>query len=115
MPQTGQLVWAFETGNYVNGSPAVDDGKCVFGGCDALIHVVSVADGAKVAEIDSGSYIAASAAFLDGQVYVGNYENVFLRGGSEGGQDRLEVLAERCAVLLVAGGGRAVRGPRGPR
>ncbi len=57
----------------------------VFGGCDALIHVVSLADGAKIAEIDSGSYIAASAAFVDGQVYVGNYENVFLRADlSEG-------------------------------
>jgi outer membrane protein assembly factor BamB len=44
-----------------------------------LIHVVSLAEGAKIAQIDSGSYIAASAAFVDGQVYVGNYENIFLR------------------------------------
>jgi outer membrane protein assembly factor BamB len=32
-----------------------------------------------VSEIDSGSYIAASAAFLDGEIYVGNYENVFFK------------------------------------
>ena len=86
MPQTGQPVWVYETGNYINGSPAVADGKCVFGGCDAIIHVVSLADGAKVAEIDSGSYIAASAAFVDGEVYVGNYENVFLKADVKAGQ-----------------------------
>ena len=79
MPRAANRSGLYETGNYVNGSPAVDHGKCVFGGCDAMIHVVSLAEGSKVAQIDSGSYIAASAAFLDGQVYVGNYENVFLR------------------------------------
>lgn len=77
--ETGEPVWVYETDNYVNGSPAVDQGHCVFGGCDAMIHVVSLAEGSRVAQIDSGSYIAASAAFIDGQVYVGNYQNVFLR------------------------------------
>jgi outer membrane protein assembly factor BamB len=81
--QTGRAVWTYETDNYVNGSPAVDAGRCVFGGCDALIHVVTLADGAEIAQIDSGSYIAASAAFLDGQVYVGNYDNGFLRADVE--------------------------------
>ena len=76
---SGKRIWAYETDNYVNGSPAVDDGRCVFGGCDAMVHVVSVADGSKVSEVDSGSYIAASAAFLNDEVYVGNYENVFLK------------------------------------
>lgn len=75
----GKVVWTYETGNYINGSPAVDNQKAVFGGCDALIHVVSLIDGSKITEIDGGSYIAASAAFLEGQVYVGNYDNVFIR------------------------------------
>jgi outer membrane protein assembly factor BamB len=83
--QTGQAVWTYETGSYVNGSPAVDDGKCAFGGCDAMIHVVSLADGSKLAEIDSGSYIAASAAFLNGEVYVGNYDHVFFKADANAG------------------------------
>ncbi|OHB73848.1 MAG: Pyrrolo-quinoline quinone, partial [Planctomycetes bacterium RBG_16_55_9] len=82
----GAVVWTYETDNYINGSPAVDDNKTVFGGCDALIHVVSLVDGSKIAEIDSGSYIAASAAFVDGQVYVGNYENVFIRADIAAGK-----------------------------
>jgi outer membrane protein assembly factor BamB len=76
---SGKAVWTYETDNYINGSPAVDDQKSVFGGCDALIHVVSLADGSELMQIDSGSYIAGSAAFLEGQVYVGNYDNMFVR------------------------------------
>ena len=75
----GKVAWTYETDNYINGSPAVDNQRAVFGGCDALIHVVSLIDGSNIAEIDGGSYIAASAAFLEGQVYVGNYDNVFIR------------------------------------
>jgi len=40
---SGKAVWTYETDNYINGSPAVDNQKTVFGGCDAMIHVVSLA------------------------------------------------------------------------
>ncbi len=84
--RTGDVVWTYETGSYINGAPAVADGACVFGGCDALIHVVTLADGKKRSEIDTGSYIAASAAFTGGQIFVGNYDNVFLRADLASGQ-----------------------------
>ncbi|MBN1361436.1 MAG: PQQ-binding-like beta-propeller repeat protein [Sedimentisphaerales bacterium] len=83
---TGKAVWTYETQNYVNGSPALGDGKCAFGGCDAFIHVISVADGTKLTEIDGGSYIAASGAFAEGQVYIGNYDNVFIRADATKGE-----------------------------
>ena len=47
----GKSNWVYETGNYINGSPAVADGKTVFGGCDGLLHVISVADGNQLKEI----------------------------------------------------------------
>ncbi|MHC4361880.1 MAG: outer membrane protein assembly factor BamB family protein, partial [Planctomycetota bacterium] len=75
---TGQVVWTYETDNYVNGSPAVGEGIAVVGGCDAMIHVVSLADGSEVAQIDTGSFIAASAAVFEKRAYVGNYDGVFL-------------------------------------
>ncbi len=77
--ESGKPIWKCETDNYVNGTPAVDEGRTVFGGCDAIIHVVSLADGAKIKGIDSSAYIAGSAAFLDGCVYVGNYDGEFLK------------------------------------
>ncbi|MDQ6632381.1 MAG: PQQ-like beta-propeller repeat protein, partial [Verrucomicrobiota bacterium] len=75
---TGKSNWVFETGNYINGSPAVSNGKTVFGGCDALLHVVSVADGKKIKEIEAGAYIAASVALADNRAYFGHYDNEFL-------------------------------------
>ena len=38
----GEVVWTCETDSYVNGSPAVCEGKAIFGGCDAMVHVVSL-------------------------------------------------------------------------
>ncbi|MBM3844864.1 MAG: Pyrrolo-quinoline quinone [Verrucomicrobia bacterium] len=75
---TGRSNWVYESGNYINGSPAISDGRTVFGGCDALMHVISLADGSKVKEFDAGAYIAGSAALVGKFAYVGHYENEFL-------------------------------------
>lgn len=77
-PDNGRTNWIFETGNYINGSPAVGDGWTAFGGCDAIVHVVDVITGKKVKEIEAGAYIAASGALVDGHLYVGHYENEVL-------------------------------------
>ena len=75
---TGKTNWVFETGNYINGSPAVGSGLTAFGGCDAVIHVLGLEKGEKIREIPAGAYIAASGALVDGKLYVGHYENAFL-------------------------------------
>lgn len=75
---TGATNWVFETGNYINGSPALGDGFTAFGGCDGKVHVVDALNGRAIREIDAGAYIAASGAFADGRLYVGNYDNAFL-------------------------------------
>jgi outer membrane protein assembly factor BamB len=75
---TGKTNWFYETGNYINGSPAVADDKTVFGGCDALLHVISLKDGSKIKEVEAGAYIAGSGAFEKGKFYIGHYENEFL-------------------------------------
>lgn len=75
---TGRTNWVYETGNYVNGAPAVADGMTAFGGCDALVHVLRLADGEKLKEIEAGAYIIGSAAVLDGVAYLGQYDNEFL-------------------------------------
>ncbi len=76
--KSGKTNWTFETGNYINGTPAVAGGQTVFGGCDALLHVVSLNDGQKVKEVEAGAYIAGSGAFDQGRFYIGHYENEFL-------------------------------------
>ncbi|NBP25801.1 MAG: Pyrrolo-quinoline quinone, partial [Proteobacteria bacterium] len=51
---TGKSNWVYETGNYINGSPAISRGRTAFGGCDALVHVVDVIGGKKLREIEAG-------------------------------------------------------------
>ena len=43
--KTGERVWDYRTENYVNGTPAVLEDRIVFGGCDAILHVVSAETG----------------------------------------------------------------------
>ena len=40
IPRQGKSLWKIETENYVNGTPAIQNGKIVFGGCDGMIRVV---------------------------------------------------------------------------
>jgi outer membrane protein assembly factor BamB len=76
--QTGKTNWLYETGNFINGTPAVADGQAVFGGCDALLHVVALADGRLALTNDVGAPVAASAALAGGRAYLGHYENEFV-------------------------------------
>jgi outer membrane protein assembly factor BamB len=75
----GHELWTYETGSYINGTPAVGEvgGKpvAVAGGCDAKLHVVDLVDGKKIREIEASAYIAASVAVSDGRAYVGHYGN----------------------------------------
>jgi outer membrane protein assembly factor BamB len=75
---TGERQWTYETGNMINGSPAVWADTVLFGGCDARFHVVRASDGTGLATTDVGSYIAASPAVADGRVYAGHYGGVLL-------------------------------------
>ncbi|MCX7887902.1 MAG: PQQ-binding-like beta-propeller repeat protein [Verrucomicrobiae bacterium] len=51
---TGKVLWTFDTSNYVNGSAAVADGRIVFGGCDAVLHVLDFV-GKELAAIEVGA------------------------------------------------------------
>lgn len=72
---TGELKWAYETENYINGAPSTDGIHVVFGGCDELLHIISVSDGTKKGEVFAGSYIPGSAALVSNRAYLGHYGN----------------------------------------
>ena len=76
---TGKAVWKHTTDNYINGAPAVTPtGEIIFGGCDSFIHVLQLADGKELRQIESEAYIASSVAIADGLGYVGNYGNIVI-------------------------------------
>ena len=77
--ETGQAIWKHKTEYYINGTPAITQGgEVVFGGCDSYIYILRLSDGTELRKIDSGAYIASSIAVLDGQGYVGHYNNEVL-------------------------------------
>ena len=67
--------WVWPTDNFINGAPSTDGTHVIFGGCDEILHIVSVSDGTKTGEVWAGSYIPGSAAIVDNQAYLGHYDN----------------------------------------
>jgi outer membrane protein assembly factor BamB len=76
----GELRWKFETANYVNGTPAVWGEKIVFGGCDAILHVLDGRTGKELQALELGndSQVAGSVALRDGRAHFGHYGNAFV-------------------------------------
>ncbi len=77
---SGKKLWEYETGNYINGTPAILGDHAVFGGCDAVLHVVSISTGKKAKEVELGAdcHVAGSVALADNKVYFGHYGNAFI-------------------------------------
>jgi outer membrane protein assembly factor BamB len=71
--KTGKLNWTYETEYFINGSPASSDELAVFGGCDEVVHIISVRDGTKIGQVEAGAYIAGSAAMFGKKAYIGHY------------------------------------------
>ena len=72
----GKVVWTYKTDDQVNGAPAVVDGRyVVFGGCDAQLHVVNLADGTLVHKIPTSAQIPASIGTFGSMAFCGNYAN----------------------------------------
>jgi outer membrane protein assembly factor BamB len=76
---TGEKLWDYKTGNYINGAPAVNNEYLAFGGCDAKLHIVNKNDGEKIGEVITGSYIAASVAIEENYAYLGKYDNNLIK------------------------------------
>ena len=74
-PKDGKKIWDAETGYYINGGSAVENGKIVFGGCDAVLHVHDALTGKEIKQVDVGSYIGNNVALADGVAYVSHYGN----------------------------------------
>jgi len=72
----GRVVWTYKTDDYINGSPAVVDGRyLVFGGCDSQLHVVNLKDGTPVHKIPTSAQILSSIATHGPMAYGSNHGN----------------------------------------
>ena len=74
--EDGSIVWKYETKDFINGTPAIIDGRLIaFGGCDQVIHIINLKDGALVKKIDTDAQITNSVATIGTTIYSGNHAN----------------------------------------
>ena len=103
--ETGKAVWTHSTDNYINGSPALlPTGEIVFGGCDSYIHVLQLADGKEVRQIESDAYIASTVAVMDGLGYVGKLRQSGHRlSDPASGRHEMEISRPQFPLLFLRG------------
>lgn len=74
--EDGSVVWSYATKDFINGTPAVIDGRLIaFGGCDQVIHILNLADGSPVNKIETDAQVTNSVATIGTTVYCGNHAN----------------------------------------
>lgn len=83
----GSIVWTYETNDFINGTPAVIDGRLIaFGGCDQVIHVLDLADGKLVNKIATEAQITNSVATIGTTIYSGNHANQLVAAEADADQ-----------------------------
>ncbi|MDB4386743.1 PQQ-binding-like beta-propeller repeat protein [Akkermansiaceae bacterium] len=75
----GKEMWIYKTNEYINGTPAIVDGKqIVFGGCDRVLYSLDVATGEANETIETDAEIVSTVATSGTFVAWGNYGNEVL-------------------------------------
>ena len=74
-PDTNDLLWSFETGDYVCSSPAVANGKVFVGSDDDKIYCLDEDTGELIWSYETGDDVWSSPAVADGKVFVGSYDD----------------------------------------
>jgi outer membrane protein assembly factor BamB len=90
--QPGQKLWEFQTGGYVESSPAIGaDGTVYVGSFDNKVYALNGATGQKRWEFRTGGYVQSSPAIgADGTVYVGSGDKKVYALNGATGQKRWE-------------------------
>ena len=77
MPDTIELLWSYETGHFVNSSPAVTGGKVFIGSCDGLVYAFEEETGNLLWSYVTGGHVHAAPAVENGKVFVGSLDGTF--------------------------------------
>jgi eukaryotic-like serine/threonine-protein kinase len=69
----GELVWKFQTEDRINCAPAISNGHTFVSGCDEHLRIIDLNTGKQVADIPMDSFLIASPAVWNEQLYVGTH------------------------------------------
>ena len=69
-PKTREVKWIYITGDWVESSPAVADGKVYIGSYDNKVYCLNANTGVQIWNFTTGHNIWSSPAIADGRVYI---------------------------------------------
>lgn len=71
--ETGKLIWASDPVSRCDTPPAVGPGVAVFGACDSIVHIISLASGKSAGAVPLGEHgpMAGGAAVDGSQAFIG--------------------------------------------
>jgi len=76
---TGRLVWTNISRSYINGSPAIDQTRALYGSCDAYVRIVRPSDGATLHAYNAGTYIPGSPVIDGDHALIATYGGALIR------------------------------------
>jgi outer membrane protein assembly factor BamB len=76
LPDQLEVLWKVETGDAIEGTPAVSRGVVYVGSLDEHLYALDLKSGAQKWKVKAGP-IKAPAGVRDGRVYVGNFDGLF--------------------------------------
>jgi outer membrane protein assembly factor BamB len=71
-PNTNFSLWTYTTGNSIDSSPAVLDGRIYFGSRDYNVYCLNAATGEKIWQYNIGHIIFCSPAIYENKIYIGS-------------------------------------------
>ena len=73
-PNTNNTLWSYTTGDWVDSSPAVADGKVYIGSDDSKAYCLDADTGGLIWSYTTGDNVFSSPAVADGKVYIGSLD-----------------------------------------
>lgn len=115
---SGRLAWTNASLSYINGTPAIAGQRAVYGGCDAFLRVVDLANGATLLATNTGAYIPGSPAIDGADALVATFAGLILALDISSGAERWRYQAPECQwfaspatdgkVVVIGGHDRAI-------
>ena len=81
-PDTSALLWTYPTGDYVDSSAAVVDGKVYFASQDFKVYCLNAETGPLIWSYMTGANMYSSPAIANGIMYVGSNDGTLYAFGS---------------------------------
>ena len=76
-PETDNVLWSYQTDNFITSSPAINEGKVYVGSWDKKLYCFDMMNGEELWNFTTNGKITSSPGVNDGKVYFGSQDSIF--------------------------------------